>query len=212
MLRSTVHIDLNTDYVLNEVTTSIGHPITITRGEVHRDGTLTFIAEVPDSRDEIALQMEESDVVDRVGTIGDNGLLVRKPSSGATPIICKHNGILFGINVFGTKRIIDVLTFSRADIRHMVQEFEELGQVNLGKITQVSNRPAGLSKRQQEIVEKALQEGYYDWPRETDAEELAAEFGITHPTLAEHLRKAEKKLIEQALHTSQGEIFEIPIE
>ncbi len=52
-----------------------------------------------------------------------------------------------------------------------------------------------LTRRQREVYELARDEGYYSWPREVDATELAAELDITKSTFLEHLHKAESKLL-----------------
>lgn len=52
-----------------------------------------------------------------------------------------------------------------------------------------------LSERQLEVFELAQQEGYYEWPREVSATDLAARMSITKATFLEHLRKAESKLL-----------------
>jgi predicted DNA binding protein len=41
----------------------------------------------------------------------------------------------------------------------------------------------------------AREHGYYEWPRNVTARELAEEFDITKTTFLEHLRKAESKLL-----------------
>jgi predicted DNA binding protein len=56
-----------------------------------------------------------------------------------------------------------------------------------------------LSVRQREIFEHARERGYYNWPREVNATELAAELDISKPTFLEHLRKAEAKLFDSML-------------
>lgn len=53
-----------------------------------------------------------------------------------------------------------------------------------------------LSARQREIFRFARDRGYYEWPREASARELAAECDISKTTFLEHLRKAEAKLLE----------------
>ncbi|XVH33509.1 helix-turn-helix domain-containing protein (plasmid) [Haloferacaceae archaeon DSL9] len=200
MIQSTVRLDLESDYVLNDITSEFEQPIAVTQEEVHDDGTLTFIAEIPTARDEIAARLRESTAVERVGTIGESTLLVRKRSCGAIPIIRRNNGMLCGIDrAFGTERVFDVLAFSQADIRTIVDELGTLGSARIEKITRVPDRPAGLSKRQLEVVRAALANGYYDWPRESDAQAIASELEITHPTFLEHLRKAEKKLLTRTL-------------
>ncbi|WP_227380276.1 helix-turn-helix domain-containing protein [Haladaptatus halobius] len=52
-----------------------------------------------------------------------------------------------------------------------------------------------LSERQREVFELAQQQGYYTWPRETSASELAEHLEISKTTMLEHLRKAEAKLL-----------------
>lgn len=52
-----------------------------------------------------------------------------------------------------------------------------------------------LTDRQREVITAADQAGYYEWPREVSAKELAAELDISAPTLHKHLRAAERKLV-----------------
>lgn len=52
-----------------------------------------------------------------------------------------------------------------------------------------------LSERQRDIFELAREQGYYNWPREVNATELAEELDISKATFLEHLRKAEAKLL-----------------
>ena len=54
----------------------------------------------------------------------------------------------------------------------------------------------GLTDRQYRAMSVALSAGYYDWPRESTAEEVAAAMDISSPTLHEHLRAGERKLLE----------------
>ncbi|WP_158055927.1 helix-turn-helix domain-containing protein [Halorussus halophilus] len=53
----------------------------------------------------------------------------------------------------------------------------------------------GLSKRQREAVEVAVAVGYYDVPRTASHEAVAEELDCAPSTAAEHLRKAESKLL-----------------
>ncbi|WP_435156871.1 helix-turn-helix domain-containing protein [Haladaptatus sp. DFWS20] len=55
-----------------------------------------------------------------------------------------------------------------------------------------------LSPRQREAVEVALAVGYYDIPRGADYEAIAARMGCAPSTAAEHLRKAESKVLRAA--------------
>ena len=52
-----------------------------------------------------------------------------------------------------------------------------------------------LTDRQEAALRAAYFGGYYDWPRESTAEEIADAMGISSPTLHNHLRKAQHELL-----------------
>lgn len=52
-----------------------------------------------------------------------------------------------------------------------------------------------LTERQREVLEAAYHAGYFRWPRESTAEEVAESLGISSPTLHKHLRRAEEQLL-----------------
>ncbi|MFC6941949.1 helix-turn-helix domain-containing protein [Salinirubellus sp. GCM10025818] len=54
---------------------------------------------------------------------------------------------------------------------------------------------ARLSERQREVFRLAQREGYYAWPRDVSADDLATDLGLSKTTVLEHLRKAEAKLL-----------------
>jgi len=54
-----------------------------------------------------------------------------------------------------------------------------------------------LTDRQREAVAAAVDCGYYDSPREGTVEEVAADLGISPGTAAEHLRKAEARVMRK---------------
>lgn len=53
-----------------------------------------------------------------------------------------------------------------------------------------------LTDRQCEVLEVAYREGYFDWPHETTGEQLSEKLGISPPTFHQHLRTAERKLVQ----------------
>ncbi|MFC7211323.1 bacterio-opsin activator domain-containing protein [Natronoarchaeum sp. GCM10025321] len=53
-----------------------------------------------------------------------------------------------------------------------------------------------LTKRQRTSLKTAHMNGYFEWPREVDGEEVASTLGITRQTFHQHLRAAERKLVE----------------
>ena len=56
-----------------------------------------------------------------------------------------------------------------------------------------------LSERQREAAETAFSLGYYEIPRETGHEDVAVAMDCASSTAAEHLRKAEAKLLQSVL-------------
>ncbi|WP_440769710.1 bacterio-opsin activator domain-containing protein [Natronorubrum sp. DTA28] len=56
-----------------------------------------------------------------------------------------------------------------------------------------------LTDRQAASLRAAYSGGYYDWPRESTAEEIADAMGISSPTLHNHLRKGQHELLRTFL-------------
>ena len=57
-----------------------------------------------------------------------------------------------------------------------------------------------LTDRQREVLRVAFEMGYFERPRETNAEAVAAALGIAPSTLAEHLAAAQSKLTDAVLN------------
>ena len=79
---------------------------------------------------------------------------------------------------------------------------------NLGDIEQISFKKAlfneqsiltCLTEKQKEILIAAKKNGYYYYPRKINSEELAKKIGLSKPTVVQHLRKAENRLVTNIL-------------
>ena len=57
----------------------------------------------------------------------------------------------------------------------------------------------GLTERQAAALRSAYFGGYFEWPRDSTAEELAESLGVSSPTLHNHLRTAQQKLFRTLL-------------
>jgi PAS domain S-box-containing protein len=53
-----------------------------------------------------------------------------------------------------------------------------------------------LTDTQRTALRAAYFAGYYEWPRESNAEEVADSLGISSPTFHQHIRKAQRELLE----------------
>ena len=58
-----------------------------------------------------------------------------------------------------------------------------------------------LTDRQREAARTAYLSGYFEWPRASTGENVAAAMGITQPTFNRHLRTAERKLFSSLFET-----------
>jgi len=56
-----------------------------------------------------------------------------------------------------------------------------------------------LTDRQREVVSEAFRHGYYDIPRKTRSDELAASLGMSNASFVNHRRKAERRIVAEAL-------------
>ena len=65
---------------------------------------------------------------------------------------------------------------------------------------------ARLTEKQCAAIEAAFASGYYDWPRETTAEELAESMGISSSTLHQHLRKGIWSLLKAFFEETRPEV------
>lgn len=63
---------------------------------------------------------------------------------------------------------------------------------------------ARLTDRQREVLETALSMGYYETPKRANATEVAAELDIALPTVCEHLSAGQRKLLDMALESENG--------
>jgi PAS domain S-box-containing protein len=60
---------------------------------------------------------------------------------------------------------------------------------------------AELTERQQTALEVAYHAGFYDWPRSASGEDLADSLDVAPPTVHQHLRKAERKVLDELFAT-----------
>lgn len=62
-----------------------------------------------------------------------------------------------------------------------------------------------LTEKQREALEKAYTAGYFNWPRTSNAGEVAERLGISSATFTQHLRTAERKFFESIFEESSAD-------
>jgi predicted DNA binding protein len=89
------------------------------------------------------------------------------------------------------------------DLNKLIENLKENGiEVELNKITELEDKQS-LTARQQQILQIAYEQGYFDFPRKVGVSELAKRLGISKSTLAEILRRGESKIIERYFRGNQ---------
>ncbi|WP_227356153.1 helix-turn-helix domain-containing protein [Haladaptatus salinisoli] len=201
MFRAKLYLDLQTDCILSEVTSRWNTSFTANHEEVLDDEYLNFVIDAEDKVEEFIDAFENSEQVKHVEQIDATHIKLTKRSCGALPIIRRNHGMLqWWDQVSGTQRVFNIIVFRREDLRNIVKELREIGSVQLAQLTPYRASEGLLSDRQAEVINAALDGGYYEWPREKDAESLATELDISHTTFLEHLRKAEQTLLRNILN------------
>jgi len=74
---------------------------------------------------------------------------------------------------------------------HLSVSVNRLGEYDAYRESQAS----ALTDRQKEVLDIARERGYYEIPRQTSVREIADEVGCSKSTAADHLRKAEARLV-----------------
>ena len=108
-----------------------------------------------------------------------------------TPTVFAHDKIL--CSVIGSednlKRFLHSITFA-GTIKH----------VSYTKATYADDTLLScLTQKQREVLIAANKSGYYTYPRKITSEQLARQVGLSKPTVLQHLRKAEIRLIAHLL-------------
>jgi predicted DNA binding protein len=102
----------------------------------------------------------------------------------------------------------DLLVDDREELSTAIDLLDEFGNVTLERISEDFRHEivpstaewqellSTIPPRQRELLNRAAQQGYFEIPRQITLEELADEMGITKTTASNHLRKAERQMIE----------------
>lgn len=106
------------------------------------------------------------------------------------------------------RECFDLLLHDREELSKAIELLEEFSSVTVDRISEEFSREvvpsrtgwqsllASIPPRRRELLNLALEEGYFEIPRQATLEELADQMGITKTTASTHLRKAERQLVE----------------
>ena len=89
------------------------------------------------------------------------------------------------------------------DLKKFLEVIKLIGEVQQVRFLQATYHEHDmisiLTEKQKEIIIEAKKNGYYEYPRKINSEELSHKVGISKGTVVEHLRKAEVRLMGNIL-------------
>ena len=204
MFQADIHLQQDKACVLDDFADHFEESFEIAIEELH-DHLVTFVFELEGASDAHLEFFEAAEQVQHVERLDADNFLVTKTSCGAYSAVDRNHGILRRRNFISRhRRVYTVLFFRREDLRAMIEDFKAIGTVTLDKVKEFSESANRLTDRQEEVIRRALEAGYFEWPRDVTSDELAAELDISRATLLEHMRKAESKLLASALDDADG--------
>ncbi|QGN07155.1 bacterio-opsin activator [Halorhabdus sp. CBA1104] len=123
---------------------------------------------------------------------------VEESSHPISEIRAQDGSLVLSLHLTAIQDLRDLVTdlrerYGSVRIRYLLQvESDEEGSADVVPINR--NR---LTDRQQEVLETAYRMGYFSYPREANATDVADELGIDSSTFTEHLAAAQSKLMDE---------------
>jgi len=106
-------------------------------------------------------------------------------------------------SIFEKGKMVLSVTGEEKDLKKFLDVIKMLGEVQSMSFKKATFNEQSilscLTEKQKEILIAAKKNGYYKYPRELNSEELSKKIGLSKPTVVQHLRKAEIRLISNIL-------------
>jgi len=106
-------------------------------------------------------------------------------------------------SIFQKGKMVLSVTGEEEELKKFLDAIKMLGEVqNISfkkAIFNEQNVISCLTEKQREILIAAKKNGYYSYPRKINSEQLSEKVGLSKPTVVQHLRKAEVRLISNIL-------------
>ena len=106
-------------------------------------------------------------------------------------------------SIFTKEKMIISVTGSEENLKKFLKVIK-----NLGEVKSISFKKATfdeqtilscLTEKQKEILIAAKKNGYYNYPRKINSQQLSNKIGLSKPTVVQHLRKAEIRIVSNIL-------------
>jgi PAS domain S-box-containing protein len=182
-------------------------------GSVYREGSLiTFVTTDgdPESITELAPDAPEISEASIVGEGGESALVeLHVATESIVSELADRGAKTNAITATEREAHLEVELPAGADARSVVnriqdryprtelRRYQERERPPTTKREFIANLEDRLTDQQFTALQRAYVGGYYDWDRGTNGDELAGSMGVSRPTFHQHLRAAERKLVEE---------------
>jgi predicted DNA binding protein len=191
--RSAVLVDLSRtldcDIELTGVVAADAHSLLcfVTVDGAAPETVLNWVSETDSIGDARLIRSFEDGALLEMVIESDSPALALTVETGTATVVAE-----FAPNV-GVRPLIDELNrqYPSVELRSK-QEVTPTDQTPTGFRESIDEK---LTEKQQSVLRAAYHAGYFEWPRGSTAEELAESMGISSPTLHNHLRRAQQKLL-----------------
>jgi len=106
-------------------------------------------------------------------------------------------------SLFSKEKMVLSVIGEEEDLKKFLDVIKILGEVKTISFKKAffneQNILSCLTKKQKEILIEAKKNGYYKYPRNINSGELSQRIGLSKPTVVQHLRKAEIRIISNIL-------------
>ena len=106
-------------------------------------------------------------------------------------------------SIFTKEKMVLSVTGEEKELKKFLDVIKILGEVKAMSFKKATFNEQSiiscLTEKQKEILIAAKKNGYYSYPRKINSEELSEKVGLSKPTVVQHLRKAEVRLISNIL-------------
>jgi len=152
----------------------------------------------------------EAELIDAVQAVGDD--LDKRPTQAE---FREHGAVLRTITVDGEQLTVGVELPASRSLREFTKMFESRFPGATLVARREHDRPIqtvqglrdeiteALTDRQLEALKTAYYSGFFEWPRDSSGQEVAAILDVSQPTFNRHLRATEQKLFA-ALFANSG--------
>ncbi|WP_232687118.1 bacterio-opsin activator domain-containing protein [Halobacterium zhouii] len=147
---------------------------------------------------------------------GDGGFLEVVVAAGPVLTVVEQGGLVTGATADSGTATLTAEVSDEGGVRELVdgvvERFPDVTLAAKREVEQPVESDAAfrerladrLTDRQASVLQAAYYGGYYEWPRGSTAEELADALDVSSPTLHNHLRKANQKLLTVFFDEQRG--------